>query len=391
MSRSYSSATNSDFMKHSNRRLLINIIRRKPVSRAELARLTGLTRAAVTIIVSKLIEEGILAETGSAEARFGRKPVLLDLEPSAYYSVGVSITRDGCDVGIMDFKGALLTRSKVELPPDADAGEMIDKIADNIRNSLESLSLPYERILGIGINTPGPVDAAKGKILHPPNFDRWHDVEIVREFGQRLDFPAFLENNSISLAIAEKNHGKGSDFGSFMLIVVDSGIGAGIIINENVYRGVNGSGSEVGHTSIDFGGELCRCGNKGCLELYASIPSVIRELRSQGITVNSWKEIADKAIAGDSKCVEAVEREAMYLSAVIINMMNVLDLEAVVLTGDIGYKPDMLLEAVRANVWRSGITRDLYKLIIICSSITEDPGIISAASIIFERFFRGEI
>ena len=391
MSRSYSSATNSDHMRNSNRLLLTNIVRRKPVSRAELARITGLTRAAVTIIVSGLIKDGVLFETGSADADFGRKPVLLDLVPSGYYAIGVSITREGCNVGIMNIKGVLLHKSAVDLERTADPIGMIRMIAESVRMLLKKVSIPNERVLVIGLNAPGPVDAVRGSILNPPNFSQWNNVDIVKEFSEYFDFPVLLENNSISLAIAEKNYGRGAELRNFMLMVVDSGIGAGIVINDKIYRGAYGFGNEVGHTSIDFRGELCQCGNRGCLEIYASIPAVIKDIHSRGISITTWKEIVDRALKGDSICTETIEQEAIYLSAGIVNTMNILDLEAVVLTGDIGYKPKMLLKSVRDIVWRSGITRKINKLIIVSSSINEDSGVISAASIIFERFFRGEI
>ena len=384
-------ATNSAYMKISNRLLILNMIRKKPVSRAEIARRTGLTRAAVTLIVDELIKAGILLETGTAESDYGRKPVLLDLNPQSFYALGVSVKRDGCYIGIMDMKGTLLEKRGVNLNASFDAYENIKIIVDEVKRLMRDSALPSRQFLGIGISMPGPLDINTGTIINPPNFDLWHNVNVVQEFRKAFDFGVFLENNSTSLALAEKNYGRGAEFISFMLLVVDSGIGAGIVINENIYHGVGGFGSEIGHASIDRNGKACSCGNRGCLEVYASIPSILESVRKYDNAVSCWNDIVDRASAGDEACLKAIDDEAAYLSAGIVNAMNILELEAVILTGDINYKPRMLLELIRQRVEKSVISRHIHKLYILSSSIIRDSEVISAAAIIFEKYFKGEI
>jgi predicted NBD/HSP70 family sugar kinase len=284
-----------------------------------------------------------------------------------------------------------MTECDVDLNSAIDVKGKIRILIEGVKKIIMDQELPQEKILGIGINAPGPIDMHLGEIINPPNFDLWHNVNIVREFKKHFNLNVFLENNSKSLAIAEKNYGKGSEFNSFMLMVVDSGIGAGFVINENIYRGFYGLGSEIGHVSIDFNGKQCNCGNKGCMEVYASIPSVIENIQRYDKNITTWNEIVDKALDGNVKCKKAIEKEALYLSAGIVNVMNILELEAVVLTGTIRYKPDIIMESIQKNVWKSMITRKLHKLIITNSSIVKNPGVVSAASIIFERFFKGEI
>lgn len=384
-------ATNSTHMKSSNRRLILNIVRKKPVSRAELARITGLTRAAITFIVDELINDGILIETGTAEADYGRKPVLLDLDPRSCYTVGVYISRDGCHIGIINIKGDVLEKHKVILETSFNADACLKVIIDNIKKIIADTAFPYEKFLGIGISSPGPVDINSGTILNPPNFNLWHNVNIVQELKKYFQLNICLENNSASLALAEKNYGRGAEFSSFMLLVVDTGIGAGIIMNDNLYHGVGGFGSEVGHTSVDINGIQCSCGNKGCLEVYASIPAVLNNIQKHEQNKQTWNVVVDGALDGSVVCLEAVDTEACYLSAGIVNAMNVLELEAVILTGDINYKPEMLIDRIRQNVNSLAITRDIHKLQVLNSSIVENSEVISAAAIIIEKFFRGEI
>jgi predicted NBD/HSP70 family sugar kinase len=383
-------ATNSAFMKLCNRRLILNIVRKKVVSRAELARMTGLTRAAVTLIVDELIKDGIINEIGTAEANYGRKPVLLDLDPNSLYAVGVSITRYDCTIGIMNIKGELIEKRKVNISSSIDAYMNINAIMKDVQIMIEDSAVPVGKISGIGINTPGPVDIHTGTILAPPNFNIWHGVNIVSEFKKDYDLQVYLENNSASLALAEKNYGRGLEYQSFMLLVVDTGIGTGLIINDNLYRGVGGFGSELGHTSVDINGKPCSCGNRGCLEVFASIPSLLENVHRSDKTIKTWNELIDRALTGDETCRKAVENEALYLSAGIVNAMNILELEAVILTGDIQYKPELLLDLIRNKVESIAINRHIRKLPIMISSIVKDSEVISAASIVLEKYFMGD-
>jgi Transcriptional regulator/sugar kinase len=384
-------ATNSSIMKYGNRRLVLNIIRKKPVSRAGIARITGLTRAAVTIIVEEMLNEGLLIESGTGEAEFGRKPILLDINPNCFYAIGLSVTRHGCFTGIIDIKGNLLIKQKIDYDTRSEAGECLGLIIDSIGQILDKSKLSANKLLGIGISTPGPVDIHSGTILNPPNFEVWNNMNMVREIKKSFDSNIYIENNSTALALAENYFGRGPEFNSFMLLVVDSGIGAGIIINDQIYRGVGGFGSEVGHTTIDMNGKTCSCGNKGCLEVYASMPSILDQLRRHGYDKTSWSSVVEGTLSGNTICNEIMDMEARYLSAGIVNAMNILELEAVILTGDINYKPQMLIGQMRKYIENTAITRNIHNYQIVSSSISENVEIISASSIIIEKYFKGEI
>ncbi len=380
-------ATNSAHMKSDNLRLILTLIRRKSVSRADVARYTGLTRAAVTILVDELLDKGYILETGTAAADYGRKPILLDLNPRHFFAAGVSISREGCHIGLVDFKGNPLAREAVILNGYPTAAAALPPLERAVQAMLDKNAIPRENLLGIGICTPGPVDIATGTILNPPNFPLWQQVEIAGIFSEHFHTGALLENNAAALALAEKNYGQGSSFKSFMLLVVDSGVGAGMIIDRQLYRGVGGFGHEIGHTTLDIQGPACSCGNRGCLELYASLPALYQYLLDQGISVTSWHEIADQAETGNRICREAIDRQARYLAAGIVNAMNLLELEAVVLAGDINDRPDMLLADIRRYVGQTAITRNIHQLQILPSKIGQEYDILSAAAIAIEKFF----
>lgn len=383
-----SNTRNSAYTKSYNRKLILDIIRKEPLSRAALSRKTGLTRAAITIIADELISDGIIAEKGTAESSYGRKPVLLDINPECYFAMGLNISRVKCSIGIINIKGNLVARQEIDLSNMETSEKAIEAIIKELKKLPEDKKIPREKLLGLGISTPGPVDIYAGRILNPPNFDFWKNVDIVERLKKDLPFEIFLENVSVALTLAEKYFGKGKGFNSFVNLAVDDGIGSGMIINNKLYRGIGGFGGEIGHTSINFGGETCNCGNTGCLELYASIPAVLKNVRQKYPDVAAWADIADRALAGEQFFLDVIDKEAMYLSVGIINAINTLQVEAVILTGDIKYKPQMILESINERVNRSIITRNMHPVKIYSSEITNDSDIIAPSTIVIDNFYR---
>ncbi|NSW90753.1 MAG: ROK family transcriptional regulator [Firmicutes bacterium] len=380
-------ARNSTDMKFYNRNTILKIIQRSPVSRAELARKTGLTRAAVSLIIDELIKEGIVVETGTGEAEYGRKPVLLEINPDCYYVVGLNISRSGYSTGIVDIKGNLKSRYDFSNNVKASLENELNHIKYALNKLIKNSGIEEEKILGLGISAPGPLDVYNGIILNPPNFSLWHGVNIIDELKKDIPLKMFLENNSTALTLAEKNIGKGPKFSNFILIVVDTGIGAGIVIDDKLYRGEGGFGCEIGHTTIDVNGKACSCGNTGCLEVYASIPAVLQKAAQYDNGIKSWKDIVDKAEQGNNYCLKIIKEEARLLAAAIVNIINILELEAVVLTGYINYKPNMLMDLIREYVGKTAITRNIRSTKIYSSSLDENSDIIAAAAVVIDKFF----
>lgn len=381
--------TKVTFLKSFNQLAILGYLRRELMSRAELARKIGLSRAAVSLLVENLIKQGFLIETGTVLSDTGRRPTLLTLRSEYCYCIGVSIARDKTGIGIVDFQGNIVCTKEIQC-----FGTVCDTL-DGLANEIEMLLIEYEisseKLLGIGVNTPGLVDIVAGKVLEPPNFEKWHNVYIVKELEKRTGYRSFIENYSNSIALAEKHYGCGEKFDSMMVMTVDSGIGVGIIIQNSLYRGANGFGSEIGHTCIDIHGDNCACGNRGCLELYAARPAILNAARKISLELDSWSKIVDHAIEGDKDCMDIILRQAEYLAVGIVNTMNVLELDAVVLTGDMVYKPDILLSNLRQRVNEWVMSRNFRKFPMITSTLPGHAEILCAASVVLEKFFCGEI
>jgi predicted NBD/HSP70 family sugar kinase len=383
-------AKNKDYLKAQNQLEVLDLVNKSAVSRSELAGRTGLTKAGIGLIVKELVRKGAILETGAGDSAHGRKPVLLEINAGYRHVLALNLSRVGCRIGLTDLKGRVLATKELPLP-DGATERTLDAIVGGLENLVLESGISRKSLLGLGISAPGPLDATSGIILNPPGFDRWHDVAIVSALHERLSLPAFLENNAAALALAERNLGIASGLDSFLLLVVDSGIGAGIVVRDGLYRGTGGFGSEIGHTSIDWQGPPCRCGNRGCLETLASIPAVLSTRPAHRTDLTTWVSVVDGVFREDADCLELIDREAEFLAAGILNAMNILELQAVVLSGWINDRPEPLVERISARLQSRSITRGIHRIQVLGSGLVRDPEIVSSSAIVIDRFFRGSV
>ena len=333
------SATNPSGMRVINEKTILSLINQASVSRADIAKRTGLTKAAVTIITEDLIKRGIVTEKRAEEsAKVGRTPILLGLCGDSVYFIGVNIKRTGITVGMCDLCGKVVFEQAAELGTPA---ESLKKIGEIIKEKISSLGIPKEKIYKISVVTPGPVDPEKGIILNPPNFNGWHGAKI-RDGLAHLGFDVILGNVSTATAAAEKYFGAAKSYDSFMTLLVDEGIGSGIMTDGKLFRG----SCEIGHISVKYDGERCECGNIGCLEKYASVPNILK-----GTPYKSWSECISV------KDTDIMQLEAEYLSSAIVTVNNIFDLAGVVLCGEIAEHNRDFTEIVAEKTMRKMILK----------------------------------
>lgn len=368
---------NAEYTKKYNRNLFLRLLRMEPMSQAEIARKTGLTRSAVSLITDELIHEGFITQSEASAAGRGRPPVSLALIPDSVYAVGVYLNRNGCYAGLIDICGTVHSRERVQLEKTSDK---LSALEDAIRRLLKASGISEDQLAGIGISAPGPLDGENGVILNPPRFDLWHNMSICAELKARLHIPVYLENNASCLA--QYHYGKPQLCGSenFLLLLVDSGIGSGIITGGKLLKGVGYFTSELGHTSINYSGKRCVCGNIGCLEAYASIPSLLADT-----PFRQWKELIDKRRENQT-AFDLIQLEMNYLAAGIINTSNIISIDTVVLAGDISCGADYTAPILEEKFRERSLRRDLLPLKVIPAISGEDTSIFAAADIAFNRF-----
>lgn len=379
---------NAAGMKAHNQKRILNELRISPKSRAEMARQIGLTRSGIGVIVDHMIDEGILMEGEFITGKVGRTSVEIQLNPDIYCIAGVNIARDCCSIGMADFNGNIKQVAQIELVENCkNAEDILDKIYQTLFVILKNNPCKGT-LLGIGITCPGPLDVKRGKILNPPNFLMWENIDIVNCFRDKFKCPVFLENNANALALAEKYFGIGGAYKNYIEIVVDTGIGGGIILDGKLYKGENGFGSDFGHTTVNVNGELCSCGNIGCVELYASITNVLKYANQIKPDLKSWKQIVDLVEQGDKDAEMILEREAKYLAATITTAMNILDVESIIMAGDITYKGDIINQKIEEQVNRQFFGKSVKKIKIVPSRINTHANILSCINLVLEHFIQ---
>ena len=381
---------NKDTMKIENRRQVLSQIYHKPMSRAELSRETGLTQSAIGIIVNEFLDEGIVEELGKQDdTSVGRKPISLNINAGWGVIVCISIDREGFQIGLTDLKGTIISGIRYMAYED-DVPEALDKIAAGAK-ALIAGAKTEERVIGVGVVVPGPVDVRLGRILNPPAFEAWHNLPIKDEFEKRLGHRVFVQHNAGAMAIAEYRLFSGEKYNSFALLAVNTGVGLGLILNGQIYTGANGLGCEIGHTSVDINGRRCLCGNRGCLELYSSTSAVMYEARRLRPDIESWESLVDKAWSGDSFCLGMIDDQARYLAHSVINLNNLLELDAVIIAGMGAYRGELLTNKIRDHVQKRYLSKSVRSLKFEKTSISNNAMIIAASTVVSEHLFEGDL
>ncbi len=362
--------TNAAAMKAHNIRLILGMIHKTRASRAVIAELTGLTKATVTILTEELIREGLVTESRDEEySGIGRCPLKLSICPSAAYLIGLSLDRRGYHMGLYDLSGKVICHEDRQYA-EGNCMTSISEMAA-LAKSFTALCKGKD-LLGIGVAAPGPIDYRNGRILNPPNFNAWHGCELQKELEQLTGLPVTVENIANSLSLSQKYFGKCLLEENYAYILVDDGIGSGIITEGEIYRGKDGYGNELGHTSIAYDGIKCSCGNIGCLECYASVPAIL-----QNSPYHTWQEVID---GGDSALVAM---EAGYLSCALTNLINLFDLERIVLGGTLAYGGEAIAKQIEETLSERVI---MQKKLPVTVDKQENAGTLAGAAVALHRF-----
>lgn len=341
------------------------------MSRAELARATGLTRAGSSLIAEELLNAGIITELAPQSVGRGRSATPLALRSECYYALAVDLARKGCTVGLCDMAGNLL---QCKTLPDQD--HMVSAIIEALQSIMKTVD--PEKVLGIGVSSPGPLDCSGGRILNPPRFERWHSVEICKLLSDALHMPAYLEHDVCAMALHQLELGQSRNF---MLLFIDIGIGAAIMSGGRLLGSSNSFTGELGHTTIRFDGRQCDCGNRGCLETYASIPALL-----EGSPFHSWSDLVDHADT-DPEARKLLDQEAVYLSAGLINLLNLIPLDSIYLAGDICYRYELLAQRLKREISAKALYRSKMDMHIAPVAQNPNVGVLSAAEVVFTKFF----
>ena len=286
--------------------------------------------------------------------------------------------------------------SRVEEGPDA----MIERHLDLGRAAVAAAGVPWDRIRAVGIACGGPLDPFRGIIQSPPGLPGWDDVPLVATVEAALQRPTVVDNDATACAIAEWWFGAGRAGGirDLVYLTISTGVGGGLILDGRVYRGAAGNAGELGHLTIDYQGRQCGCGRRGCLEAYASGPQIAARARERldgresslgGLPAFTARHVAEAAAAGDPLASEVWGETMAMLGSAIANILDIFNPELVVLGGGVTRSGDQLLEPVREHGLRQAMAPARNAADIVLAGLGEELGVISAATVAFERLALG--
>lgn len=345
-------AINSVIMKQLNRRMVLDCIRRRPISRAELSDETQLTRASITQIVDGLMREGLVEESAVVDRRSpGRRQTQLTIVKDALCIAGMVLGARRYDLGLMNLAGDVIWHSWGQTGR-RNVYEILDEIADRLREAARIHAPENARMHGLGVCMPSPLDRqSAGRRMHLDYSDPESAI-LAAEMHKRLSWEIYMGNISNAYALDELYFGLGRrGVENFMVLRVDENVGAGFIIKGRLFVGARGFSPEIGHITLIPNGPRCKCGNRGCLENYISVPAILK-----GSAYSEWRRLVD-AVDEDPHAEALFRREAEYLAFEIVNLANVLDLDKVVVTGQLVYGGDRLAEMINRCMDESFVHR----------------------------------
>lgn len=329
---------------------MLRLIAAQPrIARAEIARSLNLSPATVTAVTRRLLEGGLIRVVDRAPSRGGRPRLLLEIVGGAAHALGVKIAADHATVVRVDLDAELLERHDYVF--DAAAPDALDRLAELLAPLVEAE--PAESLLGVGLGVPGVV-GPDGHVDSP--MLGWQGLPAAELLERHLGVPVLADNDVNTLAVAERLYGRGRDAAHFLTVTIGRGVGLGIVIDGNVYRGHGGGAGEFGHVTAVDGGEVCTCGKRGCLETVAADPALVLRARRSGLLgsrdgIDALRELADK---GRFEALVIYEDAGLALGRALADLVNVLGPELVLLSGEGMLSWPHLSTAVE-TAYRSGL------------------------------------
>src|ERR1043165_6457856 len=328
-----------------NRRIMLNLIRRhQPISRADLARYSGLQRSTVSAIAEQLIAERWITEGANGHTPRGRRPRFLHLNKGRVGIIGIDIRPATTTIALADLDAHFLAQES--LPTAQNSNQFIRDLTPRLRNMIKAHpEISYE---GIGVSLPGRIDLETQRLVFAPNLG-WNDVDLITPLEKATGLPVELENAANACALAEVwfvQHTEGVH--NLIAVTVSEGIGGGVILNGQLVRGSTGVAGEFGHMTLVENGLECRCGNRGCWEVYASNSAAVRYYTQagpigrkgaggaqQGESAVTFDDILRLADQGDHKAREALDRMAHCIGSGISLLVTGLAPDVIVVVGEV--------------------------------------------------------
>ncbi len=341
---------NMDHARRFNRRVVLETVRlQAPLSRAEITRATGLAPQTISNIIGELTEAGLVRSVSRRSGARGQPAVDLDINPDGGFTFGVSFGHGVLLVILTDVAGTVRDRAELDLASDAPEA-VLDQITATIAAMLERQQVARQRVWGVGLVIPALFQDDRLVVLGEVALPGWKDFPLRQSLQDKLGLPVLLENDATAAAIGERLYGAGRTLTDFAYIYIGAGIGGGLFLRGQPYRGGYGKSGEIGHLVVDTNGRPCPCGSRGCLERYASVSLALKALGDvQAATVRhgDLDRIAGALADADPRLLAWLDEAASSLRQAVVMIENMLDPQTVILGGVL---PRPVLKALVARI-----------------------------------------
>lgn len=396
---------NPEFTRKINQKILLNLIlKQEVISRAELAKISKLSRPTVSSIIEDLKEQNFIMEIGFGTSGGGRRPMMIKINKENIFLIGIDINPDSITIALANMGLRILHLITTHIDSTSTKKQIIQHMFEGIDNLLQRSNIEEQLVMGIGISSPGQIDSKSGYVYSSNTIKNWNAVNLKEIFEEKYKINTYVEHNVKAMALRELWFGNNQNLKNFIVIKAGNGIGAGIVTNGKIYLGSKGNSGEFGHTFISLDGPQCKCGSKGCLEAHADLEAIKRDILLQASkeSKSNWRNAEEittsklyEALANnDPIAKKVIEKAGSYLGIGIVNLIHLFNPEAIFFGGEMNklwpFISKPLLEVVKQ--------RTIPNLDSVAIRPLEDVpghdgaynsiGVQSAAAIVFDKEFQ---
>jgi N-acetylglucosamine repressor len=375
-------------LKRMNRMTVLNTVReRQQIGRAEVADITGISRASVTYLVGELVKDGWLIEyeKGETSQSGGRPPILLQFNPDAMYAVVVMIGSESTIVAVGDGNARMRYTESLPSVLGQSAEQTVEVVVGLIERALEKSGVDRQRVGGIAIGVPGLVDAQNSMVHYSARMRAMRNLDLGSIVATRVGLPTMVENETRLIGWGELKFGSGRGYSPLVCVSVTLGIGSCIILEDRMLSGSSYSAGQFGHMTIDENGTQCECGNKGCWEALASNAAVLQRARKIEAGWAAEPTIAgliEAAAKGDVEARRLLRETAVHLGIGLANIVNIVNPEIIVLHGKLFEAGDEFLQTIRQEVGARALKLPALNTRILVSELREQAGLAGGVTLV---------
>ena len=371
------------------------------ISRARIVKLTSVSKSTVSMHVDKLLKMGLIKELAIVGSNNSGKRTKLKVDEESGYIFGIQFGATSIDIAICNLEAEIIEFKSLDLHISLGPEKLLPKVYSVIDELLSNKNINKTKILSIGIGLPGPVKFDQGVVVSPPLMPGWDNYPFKDEVSNQYDCSVFVDNDANVMAIGELYAGHGRDMDNFIFVKVGTGIGAGIIVNNRIYRGTKGSAGDIGHIGIKGESVICPCGNRGCLEIIAGggaigkmgleiaknelSPIMSKLLKEYGYITS--KEVWMAAAQGDVSALEIILKSSKEIGKILSKLVNFFNPGMIIIGGGVSNIGELFFKNIREEIYSRSTSLATSELVIRTSYSGDRAGVIGAAAMCLEEFF----